>query len=62
MTKRITFTAAERHEFDPFTWVQHMKAAGFVFEHDTCPVKIRQPWGCQENADGSVTYIQESLQ
>jgi hypothetical protein len=35
-----------------------MKKAGFVFDSDTCPIKITKPWTRVENVDDTVTWIQ----
>lgn len=47
----------EQQNFDPVAFTEHLKAAGFKFDHEGCPVKITKPWD-QQTVDGAVFFRQ----
>jgi hypothetical protein len=51
-------TPAERAEFDPIEFTEKLKAAGFILDRDTCPIKIRKPYEEIHQPDGSVLWRQ----
>lgn len=54
-------TVAEQSTLDPDTFVAKLKAAGFVFVSETCPIKLRKPWSAHRLSDGSFEYRQTIL-
>lgn len=57
--RTCTLTAQDRQNFDPAAFTAKLKAAGFLFDSETCPVKIKKPWHASEDAaTGSVIYRQ----
>ncbi len=51
---------AAMHRGKPEPLVQKLKAAGFVFVREACPVKIAAPWRAEGLPhDGSVKFTQE---
>jgi hypothetical protein len=51
-------TTDEQKTFDPVKFTGKLKAAGFEFDRETCPVKIKRPWAVKSLPDGSAEYRQ----
>jgi hypothetical protein len=51
-------TAEERATFDPQNCVAAMKAAGFTFLSEVCPIKLTQPWELVEAGNGAMAFRQ----
>jgi hypothetical protein len=59
--KNMRTYVMSKHEqvcFNPADFTESLKDAGFIFDSDACPVKIKQPWCRTERADGTVIYRQ----
>lgn len=48
----------EQEHFNPVELTESLKDAGFIFDADTCPVKIKEPWNRTARSDGTVVYRQ----
>lgn len=57
-TRTCLLTVAEREVFDPGTFTAKLKAAGFQFDSDFCPIKIKPPWTAVPQGNGDVLYSQ----
>jgi hypothetical protein len=51
-------TREQQASFNPFTFVEDMRRAGFRFDSEACPVKISKPFECIERDDGCVVWRQ----
>ena len=58
----VRLTPEEQRDFDPAQFLTKMKAAGFKFDSEACPVKIAQPWGRIIEPDGTAVYWQRRAQ
>jgi hypothetical protein len=52
----------ERGDIDLITLTQTLKAAGFKFDSEVCPIKFTRPFEQKELQDGSVVLMQWDLQ
>jgi len=56
--KTYVFTAEDKRNFDPQTFTKRLKEAGFEFDSETCPVKIKKPWDQRDGGNGSTVFRQ----
>jgi len=56
--RKDVMTTDERDNFNPVSFTQRLEEAGFKFDHDSCPIKIAQPWSREEMPDSSVVWTQ----
>jgi hypothetical protein len=57
----LVLTLVDQADFSPALFTARLKEAGFKFDNDTCPVKIRKPWLRLDANDGMAVYIQWDL-
>lgn len=48
----------EQRNFDPDAFTFNLKLAGFEFDNDTCPIKLRDPWLRVTLESGAVLWRQ----
>jgi hypothetical protein len=61
MPRECSITREDLRSFhcgEPAALVAKMKAAGFVFEREQCPVKIAPPYHIKGLPDGTLQFIQ----
>jgi hypothetical protein len=57
--RSYTMTAEQRLDFDAEAVTEALKAAGFTFDRDTCPIRFKRPMAVSENEKtGEVTWTQ----
>jgi len=56
--RTYTMSNEDRMNFNPRKFVEDMKAAGFIFESESCPVKIKHPWDSVRSPEGVVVFRQ----
>jgi hypothetical protein len=56
--KTYIMTLDEQEALTPSGFIAALKEAGFKFDREQCPVKLTQPWGKVEMADGSIMWRQ----
>lgn len=57
-TLRCTLEVADLINFNPQRTVDKLKAAGFAFASEACPIKLAGDSQMLPNRDGSVTFTQ----
>lgn len=51
-------TVEERISFDPVAFSAKLRAAGFTFVSDTCPIKLCRPFDQVDLCDGTILWRQ----
>jgi hypothetical protein len=56
--RTCVLTVEEQKSFDPVAFVAKLKAAGFKFVSEACPVKLAPGWDTIPGPDGQVIWRQ----
>jgi hypothetical protein len=57
-TRTYLMTREEQRNFDPARFTANLKAAGFVFDHEVCPIKLKRPFDQIAAADDAIQWRQ----